>query len=267
MLIEALEWLVTPSSGLARRSGLLAGQIAIRHRAHRCRTLWSGHLEATRAFITAQLATIAPRPREVVILGSGHWHDVDLDAVLAAADHAILVDIVHPLEVRWKALRSAGRIELLEADLSGSLQPALEGQKGLEPLDPVLRERVVSADCVISLNLLSQLPIGAHDLWIKSGYSEGKIEHMSQQIIKNHLDLLHQSRHGLLISDQVARLRGLDATGRQITGDWQDLLFGVHLPHGDEDWIWSIASAKERGDGYEEERKVVAMRLARRQES
>ena len=129
MLAEALEWLVTPASSLARRSGLLAGQIAIRHRASRCRSLWHGHLQATRRFITSQVAALTPHPQQVIVLGSGHLNDIDLDALLELADHVVLVDIVHPLEVRWRSFRAGGRIELLEADLSGSLENALAGGK------------------------------------------------------------------------------------------------------------------------------------------
>ena len=264
MIAEALEWLVTPASGLARRSGLLAGQIAIRHRAARCRSLWDAHLQATRNFITSQVAAITPHPQQVIVLGSGHLNDVDLEALLGLADHVVLVDIVHPLEVRWRAFRAGGRIELIEADISGALDTALAGGKTVSAIDLALRNRIVSADCVVSVNILSQLPIGAHDLWAKAGCGEAEIEHLSQSIIKAHLDLLHQSRHALLISDQAARLRGPDATGTIITGAWQDLLFGFTLATGDEEWIWQIASAQERGDGYEEERKVAAMRLAAR---
>ena len=68
MIAEALEWLVTPASGLARRSGLLARQIAIRHRAARCRSLWQAHLQATRNFITSQVAAITPHPEDETAL-------------------------------------------------------------------------------------------------------------------------------------------------------------------------------------------------------
>jgi hypothetical protein len=262
MIAEALEWLVTPASSLARQSGLLAGQIAIRHRAARCRSLWQGHLQATRSFITNQIAAILPRPQQVIVLGSGHLNDVDLQALLDHADHVVLVDIVHPLDVRWKAFRAEGRIELIEADISGALASALAGGRAINPVDEPLRQRILSADCVISVNILSQLPIGAQGLWTRSGCSEAEIDRLSHSIIKAHLDLLVQSRHAVLISDQAARLRGPDDNGAIITGTWQDLLFGFALAQGDEEWIWNIASATERGDGYEEERKVVAMRLA-----
>ncbi len=264
MIAEALEWLVTPASSLARQSGLLAGQIAIRHRAARCRRLWQPHLQATRAYITAQVAAISPRPQQVIVLGSGHLNDVDLQTLLDHANHVVLVDIVHPLEVRWKAFRAGGRIELIEADISGSLASALAGGRAIHPVDEPLKQRILSADCVVSVNILSQLPIGAHDLWTRSGCSETEIDQLSRTIIKGHLDLLVQARHAILITDQVARLRGPDESGATITGSWQDLLFGFPLVQGEEEWIWTIASATERGDGYEEERKVVAMRLATR---
>ena len=267
MIAEALEWLVTPASSLARQSGLLAGQIAIRHRASRCRRLWQTHLQATRDFINAQVAAMTPRPQQVIVLGSGHLNDIDLTFLLDHADHVVLVDIVHPLEVRWRAFQSGGRIELIEADISGTLESALAGGKSVSSVETSLQNRILSADCVISVNILSQLPIGAHDLWSHSGCSEDEIGQLSLTVVKAHLDLLHQSRHGLLISDQSARLQGPDASGTAITGAWQDLLFGFTLAKGDEEWTWHIASGDERGDGYEEERKVVAMRLATRSEA
>jgi hypothetical protein len=110
---------------------------------------------------------------------------------------------------------------------------------------------------VISLNLLSQLPIGAHDLWTRQGQDESQIDHWAGLIVSNHVTLLQQARQALLITDSVVRLRGQEK-GQPLIGAWQDLLYGVTLPEPDTDWLWTIASPQERGDDYWEERRVGA---------
>ena len=260
MILEALEWTITPASLLARRSGLLAGQIAIRHRAQRCRALWHSHLSATRLAINTHLKTFKRPLRRVMVMGSGHLHDCDLQELLAHADQLVLVDIVHPLELYWHRARHKGRITLIDRDLSFSLRAALRGQTVIEVPDVEFLEQMQQCDLVISLNLLSQLPIGAHDLWTGQGIDESRIAALASHIVRNHVALLQQADHALLITDSVVRLRGLD-DGKLLIGAWQDLLYGVTLPAPHTDWLWTIASPQERDDAYWEERTVGAVAL------
>ena len=113
-------------------------------------------------------------------------------------------------------------------------------------------------DLVISLNLLSQLPIGAHDLWSTQGLPEDTIDRLAGTIVAAHLDLLKKAPHALLITDRIVRLRGIE-NGKERIGGWQDLLYGVSLPEGHDTWLWTIASPQERGDAYWEERQVSAL--------
>ena len=260
MILEALEWMITPASLLARRSGLLAGQIAIRHRSQRCKALWHSHLSATRQAIRTCLQN-QPQPiKTVMVMGSGHLHDCALEDLLSHAEKIILVDIAHPLELYWHRSHHKGRIELLTRDLSFTLKGALRGQKLVKPPDLDFLSQVQACDLVISLNLLSQLPIGAHDLWTRQGVPEQTIEALAATIINAHLDLLQQSPHSLLITDRVVRLRGVEDR-KEVIGGWQDLLYGVALPDPASEWLWTIASPQERGDGYWEERRVTTLPL------
>ena len=264
MILEALEWTITPASLLARRSGLLAGQIAIRHRAQRCRALWHSHLSATRLAISAHLETYTQPLRRVMVMGSGHLHDCDLQDLLKKADHVVLVDIAHPLELYWQRARHKGRITLISRDLSFSLNMALRGQTTIAPPDAEFLAQVQQCDLVISLNLLSQLPIGAHDIWTRQGRDEKQIEQLAGVIVANHVALLQETSHALLITDRVVRLRGLE-NGKPLVGAWQDLLYGFTLPAPHTDWLWTIASPQERGDEYWEERHVGALAIKRTQ--
>ena len=257
MILEALEWTITPSSLLARRSGLLAGQIAIRHRAQRCRALWHSHLTASRQAIQSHIQGLKRPLNRVMVMGSGHLHDCDLHTLLTQAKHVVLVDIVHPLELYWHRARSHGRLTLIDRDLSFSLSRALRGQTTVDEPDADFVAELQSCDMVISLNLLSQLPIGAHDLWTRQGQDESQIDHWAGLIVSNHVTLLQQARQALLITDSVVRLRGQEK-GQPLIGAWQDLLYGVTLPEPDTDWLWTIASPQERGDDYWEERRVGA---------
>lgn len=255
MILEALEWAITPASLLSRRSGLLAGQIAIRHRAQRCRALWHSHLTASRQAIKSHVQTLKRPLGRVMVMGSGHLHDCDVHDLLTQADHVVLVDIVHPLELYWHRTRSQGRLSLIDRDLSFSLSRALRGQTAVDDPDADFLAEMQSCDLVISLNLLSQLPIGAHDIWTGQGQNESQIEHWAGVIVSNHIKLLRQARQALLITDSVVRLRGQEK-GQPIVGAWQDLLYGVRLPDPHLDWLWTIASPQERGDAYWEERRV-----------
>jgi hypothetical protein len=257
MILEALEWTITPASLLARRSGLLAGQIAIRHRAQRCRALWHSHLTASRQAIQSHIQGLKRPLNRVMVMGSGHLHDCDLHTLLTQAKHVVLVDIVHPLELYWHRARSHGRLTLIDRDLSFSLSRALRGQTTVDEPDADFVAELQSCDLVISLNLLSQLPIGAHDLWTRQGQDESQIDHWAGLIVSNHVTLLQQARQALLITDSVVRLRGQEK-GQPLIGAWQDLLYGVTLPEPDTDWLWTIASPQERGDDYWEERRVGA---------
>ena len=260
MILEALEWIITPSTLLARRSGLLAGQIAIRHRAQRCRALWHSHLTATRNAIRTCLERKAKPIPKVMVMGSGHLHDCSLDDLLHFANQIVLVDIAHPIELYWHRWRHKGRIELVTRDLSFTLRHAMRGQTTLDAPDPAFAELVRQCDVVISLNLLSQLPIGAHDLWSTQGLPEDTIDRQAGMIVKAHYDLLKKAPHALLITDRIVRLRGVE-NGKERIGGWQDLLYGVSLPEGHDTWLWTIASPQERGDAYWEERQVSALEI------
>ncbi len=248
MILEALEWCLTPASYAARKSGLLAEQIAIRHRARRCRDAWSEHLARTKAFMAKRLPTAG---KEVAVLGSGHLHDVDLKGLLARFDRVVLVDAVHPLEVRLRARLSSGRIVCLAADVSG-IGAAQGLPDAIDTTGPAF-ERIRRADCVVSVNLMSQLVVVPVRRWAGLGLPDEAIIRAARSVLEAHLALLRSCRKALLISDAAHRFDG---------GAWEDLLLGTALPPPDEEWTWTLAPRGEEADGRIEERRVVGCVLS-----
>lgn len=223
MILEALEWCATPCPWFARRRGLLAAQIGIRHRANRCRTAWKTHLDACRQFVAEAVGS--DRLQEnLVILGSGHLNDFDLPFLLSRFEQITLVDAVHPLEIQLRAKLSKGRLNPVTADLC-------------EPSKPVV-ELVSKSDWTVSSCLLSQLP-----LFAKSNDSRA--------LLSRHLELLATAPRSILITDVANR-----ASGEK---KWRSLLEDARLPECDAEWIWTIAPPGENGP-VAEERLVQACR-------
>ena len=215
----------------ARTSGLLAEQIAIRHRAIRCRASWKSHLQSSKAFIARNSA----RGKHVAVLGSGHLHDIDLRHLKKNFERITLVDIVHPLEIRILSQFSGGSVRLLSGDLSGAL-----GVKN--PSHPVsIEEKILNAlrdaDTLISACVLTQLSLPAIKKW-SGRFSDQEVAHGVARIRHSHIALLKDSPCGILVTDTALR-HGEEA--------WSPLLDELKLPHPLMQWVWDIAPGKEHG--------------------
>jgi hypothetical protein len=249
MILELLEWCLTPASLRARTNGLLVEQIAIRHRANRCRSSWQSHLHSCKSFLTRQLSS----GNHVAVLGSGHLRDIDLRHLKNNFSRITLIDVVHPLEVQILALFSGGRIGLCSSDLSGALH--LRDPSLPIALDKNLRRLLESADALVSSCLLTQLALPASHLWGKR-FNSALVEAGVARIQQNHIELLESASTAVLITDTAQRY------GHH---EWSSLLSEVRLPTPAERWIWDIAPAEEHGlkDLGAEQRSVEAFVLSR----
>lgn len=225
MIAEMLEWCATPSPWFARRRGLLTAQIAIRHRARRCREAWGPHLGACRNFFAKSLKA-DPARGHLVVLGSGHMNDLDLPFLQARFDRITLVDAVHPLEIQIRARFFGKRLRMVAADLSNPSES--------------IAMLVAGSDWTVSSCLLSQLPLFAAEPEADGGAAR-------------HLELIGRAPRWVLISD-IARRR-IGANG------WEPLLEARLLPEPEVEWIWSIVPPGESGP-IGEERLVQAFRQA-----
>jgi len=243
LILEILEWAITPATWTSRRRGLLAAQIAIRHRRSRCAAAWQPHLDSCKAFVASHTERSDSSARHCVILGSGHLNDIDLTFLRKNFSLITLVDAVHPIEIQLRSLFSFGRLRLVTTDLSGMLA-APEPTSPLK-LDPHLVALVSSADWVISSCLLSQLPLHAPCFKNDSRHIES-----IHAVYAAHLDLLRQSRNAILITDTARRIDP-DPTSHSLLHDFQ-------LPAPSATWTWLLAPLGEKDSDTGESRRVEA---------
>lgn len=208
MILEILEWCATPCPWFARTKGLLAAQIAIRHRARRCRAAWKPHLEACRDFVAKSVGLEAAL-ENLVILGSGHLNDFDLPFLLQRFQKITLVDAVHPLEIQFRARLSQECLCLVSADLT---KPS-----------SAIEDLVSSASWTISSCVLSQLPLFSNE--------------NPPTLLDGHLALLQKSPRAILIAD----------IARRHNGPWESILDNYPLPQPAAEWVWKIAPSGESG--------------------
>ncbi|MEK0446796.1 MAG: hypothetical protein RLZZ399_2117 [Verrucomicrobiota bacterium] len=244
MILELLEYLLTPASRLARSMGFLRSALQVRSRFLRCANSWAPHLQHTRQLLLEAAAT-CPRHRKAVLLGAGLLHDIPLEELARQFKSVVLVDLVHPLPSRW-ATRRFPNVTRCTADISGvmaELPAALRfPQRPLPRSAPSLFLSDPELDMTVSVNLLSQLPWVPSQLLEKS-HPAPVLEPFLQHLLRAHLDYLTRlPGHCALVTD-VAWRREHIRTGH--SESW-DVLHGVSLPPPTRTWEWAIAPAPER---------------------
>jgi len=164
MLLEALTTAAmparTPSDRRAKRMGFLYESIAISARYSRNFRKWRPHLQACKKHIADSISMV-PATGRIVILGSGAWHDMPVSKLARHGAQIDLVDIVHLPLARMKA-KLHSNFNLIEADLTGYAEAydKWDGRADSLPEPPAVAPfSIERADLVISLNILSQLPI------------------------------------------------------------------------------------------------------------
>lgn len=235
MLAEALAWLSTPASALARRTGHLSESIAIMARERRCRAAWASHLERSRAALLESARQLASR-RVALVLGSGPLLDVPLAELSGLFEGVWLVDMVHPRRARREA-RRYGNVRLIEHDVT----EGLAGHGGqVRPCRFLDDERI---DWVASVNLLSQLP------------GPGRSDVAGQAMV-SHLGYLARFRAPICLLADLEQVT-LDAEGAVLeSADFRPLLAGWRLLA---EWRWDVAPPGELGGGRYRYHRVGAL--------
>jgi len=250
MLREWIASLVTPSTSHAKHLGYVREGVAIEARHRRQRKAWAEHLSRSRAFILSE-AESCPGREVAVVLGSGALLDVPLAELAQRFRQVWLLDLFHPLSTRRLARRFAN-VTLLEHDLlgidqDGRPEPAPERLSGW-------RQRLPQPDFVVSVNLLTQLPLRPLERW---GEELG-VAWMTA-VMQAHLQDLRQGP-GLACLVSEWRHRSLDAQGRET--EREDVLAGFDLPPMADGWVWRLAPPGEMPDGSGLEMDVGGYRLS-----
>lgn len=256
MILELLEYLTTPCRWSVRRLGYLNGQLGLKVRHRQCRRAWSPHLEQTRQFIRRSLME-CPRRQRAVILGSGHARDVPLADLASTFREVVLVDIIHPWNVRAAALRYRN-VRLVQADVTGAADQLVRTRHPGQPLpisQPTLFRDDSEVDFVVSVNLLSQLPYVPGLYLERTGRDEAEIEAYGQHLIHSHLDYLRQLSGVVCLITDVEKWV-LDSAGR--VQDRLDLLYGVSVPNPDREWIWDHVPRPLASGDFAYQRRVFA---------
>jgi len=246
MLLEFLENLFTPCPRFARVMGYLREVVGIGTRYRRCKNDWRPHLERSRDVIRQAVARCSTR-RKVVVLGSGRLYDVPVEELSAQFERVALVDLIHPLPARWRCRRFAN-VEFATADIMGVLEP-LQNVAYSGSVLPVSRPTTFAeddeVDLVISLNILSQLPIiPCRYLRRWNQFNEDAIERFGRKLMQAHVDYLQSFRAAVCLIADVAFLT-VDADEQVIKEE--DALRGISLRWPGEEWIWRLAPRGKRG--------------------
>lgn len=255
MLFEWLQYLATPCPKHLRAMGYPQEIIATQARYRRCGEAWRPHLENTKAFIL-ESAAAARGHRSAVVLGSGMLLDVPLSELSQRFEQVILVDILHLPWVKLRARRYPN-VRFVELDVTGvckTLFEQVEQARSAKETLPMLPERcptplpqslgLASVDFVVSVNLLSQLPLTFCAYLEKERADSGDQDllRFSSALIVNHLQWLKAGADRVCLITDLERERQ-DSEGGQTARE--DALCGVALPECDREWIWTIAPRPE----------------------
>jgi len=223
MLAEILLYRLTRAEPWAQALGYREGAVRLWSRHGRCKRAWAPHLEMTRRFV-AEAAQTAPGNRTALVFGSGLLADLPLDTLRAKFARVVLVDVVHLPTVRWRTRRMAD-VEHVVADLTGTARRLVADPAG-DPPDPGSEFGLgdPTVDFVVSLNLVSQLPLAPAE-WLEA--------------------------HGRSEADGAAY-------GGRIEAD--DPLYGHVLPRTDAHWTWDLAPLGEQDSEYAIRNEVFAIR-------
>jgi hypothetical protein len=251
MIKELIEYALTPSSELAKNFGYLKEIIGIKSRYLRNQKPWQSHLQNCHDVIV-NFCEQNPQAESMAILGSGFLQEVPIKFILNHFKKIYLYDLVFPREVRALAKQHT-KIELVECDLSGALEFLQNGK--LRMRSPYFQ---IPADLVLSVNLLSQLPLKPYQWILDKKLAEvSECEKFCREIIKNHLRLLKQSSQpSLLISDYEKVF--YDRNQNLIES--QSSLFSVPISGQKlRTWDWHIAPIGELNPRYSMVLKVLAI--------
>jgi hypothetical protein len=257
MLLDLLEYVVTPCSWRARSVGFLTSSLQVQARHRRCRRAWAPHLVRTRGVILEAAARCTEK-RLAVILGAGLLHDIPLRELSEMFREVVLVDVVFPWASRIRAARFQN-VRCLAAEVTETAHAlplaARDLRAPLPTSKPTLFLAEPSLDLTVSVNLLSQLPFIPTSYLRKRGFSEEALRVWSRHLQDAHLAWLRQlPGHIALITDIGGQHRDHAGT---VLESW-DNLHGLELPTGGERWEWQIAPAPEVDRNYDRVVEVAA---------
>lgn len=261
MIREALIYLITPKTPLAKKYGFLYESIALQARFERVKKHWLPHLKNCQDVFLKCVHDL-PQKKSVVILGSAHLHEIPLHLLVDNFEEITLVDVIHPWRHHLLAKRNP-RLKLVTQDLSMILEN-LDNIKNLDELHGYLKDIAkkdlfhFKADLIVSSNILSQLallPMSAVEKKIKRSLELEEKDQISTTITEMHLQSLKNcTGKKLIYCDRRVIYKSPDG----------EVIYEGHYPVSFagfkkiKEWMWLLAPLKEASKKYSIEMKVEA---------
>ena len=241
MILEWLQSVTTPAPRHIRSLGLVHEAIAIEARYKRCHRAWASHLLNSRNQILATASELETR-NQVIILGSGGLHDVPLEALSETFTNVALWDVVHTRRVRSIAAGFAN-VTCQTLDVTGLCEAFdgwLRGHRELPP-EPAVPANLPTGtpDLVISLNLLSQLPVQMVARATAKGRGD-KLGNFADTVMRCHVEWLKALHCRVLLITDLER-RYAKASITEVEDAVPQLDCGRPLA----DWLWEVAPPGE----------------------
>lgn len=237
MLAEWWTYLTTSCPSHVRAMGYLRELIGIRSRYHRCREVWTEHLDNSRRAILAA-ADAAPRRGKALVIGAGLWLDVPVEELTASFAQVVLADIFH-LPAQRERARAFSNLRLDDVDVTG-LTEGLH-RTGAAEGGPPTAYHDEGFDLVVSVNVLSQLPVLPLQ-FIGDAWPEGRRGILARRMIADHLTWLRGFSGRVVLIADVERLVCRD----EAIVERHDSLHRVALPEGGTEWTWNLAPRPEQ---------------------
>lgn len=244
MLAELLVWAGIQADPAARRLGYAKAAVSLWSRRRRCHKAWAEHEANTRDFALS-VVQACERRDTLWLLGGGTLADLPLAELSTQFRHILVFDIAWLASARRLA-KQFPNVELRLADVTGMVGPLAEWRAGL-PL-PIPSPRAapeldeVPPDCVLSLNLLSQLPLLPMEYVQKHGVSRTGADTFGRAILQAHLDGLHAMACPVGLATDARRIWRSRA-GEVVMSE--NALLGLELPPAEREWRWPVAPRGE----------------------
>jgi hypothetical protein len=235
MIKEFWQYMATSTElPVAKEMGFLKEAIAMEARAKRCYRQWDAHyLKCREAMVAATVRAV--QKRTVLVFGAGSLNDIPLSYLSSQFAKVILVDLVF-LKPARRVASNYSNVQLVEHDVTESLQWLQQGQTLVQ--SPLTWLNDASVDLVVSLNLITQLPlIPVRWLMAEHGLPEFEADIVGKQLIFAHLNYLKQfSGEVCLIADRV----DIELNPQGVEIDRFDPWWDVEQPKADILWEWEV---------------------------
>lgn len=248
---------------VARSFGHLYESISLIEREKRCRPHWLSHRENSKQFIIQQCQSLVTK-KSILVMGSGPLHEIPIEWLSENFEDVFLLDIVHLQSVKKKC-EKLKNLHFIVHDISEVEEEIQKSQMLVKKIPVFLNDRPFS--CVISANVMSQIPLHLHSYIAKNLsnlFTAEEIDDFLLESTRAHLQYLHsfQSPLKLLITDTETFYYDESGSLKKSYFNYSHL----NLPPAKSEWIWNVAPIPEISKTMEMKMKVAGFVLNRKKQ-